>query len=83
MSYMFQADALFPWKSVLANVMMGPVLLGTPKREATELARDWLRRVGLAGFRHRHGRAGTVLLDRRPHGCGKSTTLAQVSGLER
>src|SRR6476619_1032558 len=30
-SYMFQADALFPWKSVLRNVMMGPILLGTPK----------------------------------------------------
>lgn len=53
-SYMFQADALFPWKSVLHNVMMGPVLLGTPRREATELARDWLRRVGLAGFEDRY-----------------------------
>jgi len=53
-SYMFQADALFPWKSVLANVAIGPVLLGTPKREATVLAMDWLRRVGLAGFEDRY-----------------------------
>ena len=53
-SYMFQADALFPWKTVLDNVMVGPVLLGTSKREATELARDWLRRVGLAGFEDRY-----------------------------
>ncbi|HEV7187953.1 MAG TPA: ABC transporter ATP-binding protein [Blastococcus sp.] len=53
-SYMFQADALFPWKSVLSNVMMGPVLVGTPKREATELAMDWIRRVGLAGFEDRY-----------------------------
>lgn len=53
-SYMFQADALFPWKSVLANVLIGPTLLGTPKREATALARDWLRRVGLAGFEDRY-----------------------------
>lgn len=53
-SYMFQADALFPWKSVLGNVMMGPSLLGMPKREATDLARDWLRRVGLAGFEDRY-----------------------------
>jgi len=52
-SYMFQADSLFPWKSVLNNVMTGPVLLGTPKRDATVLARDWLRRVGLAGFEDR------------------------------
>jgi len=53
-SYMFQADALFPWKTVLANVVIGPVLLGTPKREATTLAMDWLRRVGLAGFEDRY-----------------------------
>jgi NitT/TauT family transport system ATP-binding protein len=53
-SYMFQADALFPWKTVLGNVLVGPVLLGTPKKEATLLARDWLRRVGLAGFEDRY-----------------------------
>jgi NitT/TauT family transport system ATP-binding protein len=53
-SYMFQADALFPWKSVLHNVMMGPILVGTPKREAAELAADWIRRVGLAGFEDRY-----------------------------
>src|SRR5689334_4151732 len=53
-SYMFQADALFPWKSVLHNVMMGPILVGTPKREAAELASDWIRRVGLAGFEDRY-----------------------------
>ena len=28
---MFQADSLFPWKTVLGNVMMGPILLGTSK----------------------------------------------------
>lgn len=53
-SYMFQADSLFPWKSVLGNVMMGPVLLGTSKKQATTLALDWLRRVGLAGFEDRY-----------------------------
>ncbi|MDL9980556.1 ABC transporter ATP-binding protein [Microbacterium sp. ASV49] len=53
-SYMFQADSLFPWKTVLANVMVGPVLTGTPKRQAISLARDWLRRVGLNGFEDRY-----------------------------
>jgi len=53
-SYMFQADALFPWKTVLSNVAIGPALLGMPKREATLLAMDWLRRVGLAGFEDRY-----------------------------
>ena len=53
-SYMFQADSLFPWKTVLNNVMTGPVLTGTPKKKAAVLARDWLRRVGLAGFEDRY-----------------------------
>ncbi|GAA0999736.1 ABC transporter ATP-binding protein [Subtercola frigoramans] len=53
-SYMFQADSLFPWKTVLQNVMVGPILLGTSKKNATVLAIDWLRRVGLAGFEDRY-----------------------------
>lgn len=53
-SFMFQADALFPWKSVLGNVMVGPLLNGTAKRDAIALSRDWLRRVGLAGFEDRY-----------------------------
>jgi NitT/TauT family transport system ATP-binding protein len=53
-SFMFQADALFPWKTVLGNVMIGPLLHGVPKRQASETARDWLRRVGLAGFEDHH-----------------------------
>ncbi len=52
--FMFQADALFPWKTVLGNVMIGPMLNGTPKKDAVALARDWLRRVGLAGFEDRY-----------------------------
>ena len=53
-SFMFQADALFPWKTVLGNVMIGPVLHGASKKDAIALARDWLRRVGLAGFEDRY-----------------------------
>lgn len=53
-SFMFQVDALFPWKSVLGNVMIGPTLNGMKKKDATSLARDWLRRVGLAGFEDRY-----------------------------
>jgi NitT/TauT family transport system ATP-binding protein len=48
--FMFQQDAVFPWKSVLANVSAGPLFRGTAKKEAVERARDWLRRVGLSGF---------------------------------
>ncbi|GAB3579940.1 ABC transporter ATP-binding protein [Calidifontibacter terrae] len=53
-SFMFQNDALFPWKSVLGNVMIGPTLNGMSKKDAVDLARDWLRRVGLAGFEDRY-----------------------------
>jgi NitT/TauT family transport system ATP-binding protein len=48
--FMFQTDAVFPWKSVLANVAAGPLFRGTPRREALRDAREWVRRVGLAGF---------------------------------
>ncbi|MDF3301446.1 ABC transporter ATP-binding protein [Streptomyces tropicalis] len=53
-SFMFQTDALLPWKTVLGNVLMGPVFRGTPKQQAQASARDWLRRVGLAGFEDRY-----------------------------
>jgi NitT/TauT family transport system ATP-binding protein len=53
-SFMFQTDALLPWKTVLGNVEMGPLFRGVARRQARELARDWLRRVGLAGFEDRY-----------------------------
>ncbi|HWD68607.1 MAG TPA: ABC transporter ATP-binding protein [Solirubrobacteraceae bacterium] len=53
-SFMFQADALMPWKTVVANVMMGPLFHGLSKHEARARATDWLRRVGLAGFEDHH-----------------------------
>jgi len=48
--YMFQADAMLPWRSVLANVAAGPLWRGVDKAQAHERARDWIGRVGLAGF---------------------------------
>jgi NitT/TauT family transport system ATP-binding protein len=53
-SFMFQQDALLPWKTVVGNVEMGPIFRGAGRRKARELARDWLRRVGLAGFEEHH-----------------------------
>ena len=52
--YVFQTDAVFPWKSVLENVAAGPRYRGTSNREAREKARDWISRVGLAGFEDRY-----------------------------
>jgi len=53
-SFMFQADALMPWKTVLGNVALGPVFRGVPRKEAQSQARDWVRRVGLTGFEEHH-----------------------------
>jgi NitT/TauT family transport system ATP-binding protein len=48
--FVFQTDALLPWKSVLANVALGPTFRGVNKHDAHRKARDWLEVVGLAGF---------------------------------
>jgi NitT/TauT family transport system ATP-binding protein len=50
--YMFQADAMLPWRTVLANVAAGPLWRGAKKADAESKARDWIERVGLAGFEH-------------------------------
>jgi NitT/TauT family transport system ATP-binding protein len=52
-AYLFQQDALLPWRSVLDNVMLGLVFREVPRREAAEAARRWIARVGLAGFEDR------------------------------
>jgi NitT/TauT family transport system ATP-binding protein len=49
-SFVFQSDALLPWKPVEDNVALGPMFKGAPKGDALQRARDWLRVVGLAGF---------------------------------
>lgn len=49
-SFMFQTDALMPWKPVIDNVALGPTFRGTPRAQALAKARDWLRTVGLTGF---------------------------------
>ncbi|HEX5213661.1 MAG TPA: ABC transporter ATP-binding protein [Pseudolabrys sp.] len=69
--YLFQADALFPWKTALENVAIGLEIAGTPASEARPRAQEWLERVGLGPFG-----------DRYPHmlsgGQRKRVGLAQV-----
>ena len=48
--YMFQNDAVQPWRSVLDNVAAGPRYRGASKAKARELARVWVDKVGLGKF---------------------------------
>ncbi len=69
--YMFQGEALLPWRSAESNVMAGLEFAGVPQDEARARAQDWLKRVGLGGFG-----------DRYPHqmsgGMRKRVMLAQT-----
>lgn len=69
--YMFQGEALMPWRNALSNVTAGLEFAGVPPGEARQRGMEWLRRVGLGGFE-----------DRYPHqmsgGMRKRTMLAQT-----
>ena len=69
--YMFQAESLMPWRSALDNVLAGLQFVGVDRSEAERRAREWLERVGLAGFEKRY-----------PHelsgGMRKRVALAQI-----
>lgn len=69
--YLFQADALFPWKTARDNVAIGLEIAGTARAEALARAQEWLVSVGLGTFG-----------DRYPHmlsgGQRKRVGLAQV-----
>lgn len=73
--YMFQSEALMPWRSALDNVMVGLRYRGVSDADARAQAQQWLARVGLTGFG-----------DRFPHqlsgGMRKRTALAQVLALD-
>ena len=48
--YVFQAPALFPWRTVLGNVMLPLQIQGTDKAQNRGAALAHLERVGLKGF---------------------------------
>jgi NitT/TauT family transport system ATP-binding protein len=52
--YLFQADALFPWKTAIENVAIGLEIAGRPAADARAEAQKWLARVGLANFGERY-----------------------------
>jgi NitT/TauT family transport system ATP-binding protein len=52
--YLFQADALFPWKTAIDNVAIGLEIAGAPRALALERAQGWLTSVGLGAFGNRY-----------------------------
>lgn len=73
--YMFQTEALMPWRTARENVMAGLEFRGVPLGEGGRQADQWLKRVGLGDFG-----------DRYPHqlsgGMRKRTALAQTLVLD-
>ncbi|HEX2531194.1 MAG TPA: ABC transporter ATP-binding protein [Burkholderiaceae bacterium] len=73
--YMFQTEALMPWRSALQNVIAGLQFRGMADAQAEQLGQEWLTRVGLQGFG-----------DRYPHqlsgGMRKRVALAQTLVLD-
>jgi NitT/TauT family transport system ATP-binding protein len=69
--FLFQRDALLPWKSVLDNVLLPLELRGIRGEAARARAADWIGRVGLRGFEasYPHQLSG---------GMRKRTALAQT-----
>jgi NitT/TauT family transport system ATP-binding protein len=49
-TYMFQQDALLPWKTVLENVGLGLTFRGLKTAETQRQAMQWVERVGLKDF---------------------------------
>jgi NitT/TauT family transport system ATP-binding protein len=52
--YLFQADALFPWKTAIDNVAIGLEIVGVARAEALARAQKWLDAVGLGAFAGRY-----------------------------
>lgn len=54
LGYVFQAYALFPWRTVLENVGAGLEIRGVKRKERREIAKEYIDLVGLGEFTNRY-----------------------------
>jgi NitT/TauT family transport system ATP-binding protein len=73
--FLFQDDALLPWRTARYNVALGLRIRGTARTAAERTADDWLAHVGLQGFGDRYPA-------QLSGGQRKRVALAQVLALE-
>ncbi|MGE0254067.1 MAG: ABC transporter ATP-binding protein [Alphaproteobacteria bacterium] len=73
--FLFQDDALLPWRTARQNVALGLRIRGMDKEAALAEADSWLERLGLAGFGNRWPR-------QLSGGQRKRVAIAQVLALK-
>jgi len=73
--FLFQDDALLPWRTARQNVALGLRIRGSAIRDAEEMAEHWLARLGLEGFGNRYPR-------QLSGGQRKRVAIAQVLALK-
>jgi NitT/TauT family transport system ATP-binding protein len=50
----FQEHALFPWRTVLQNIIFGPQMMGRQLAESHALADQYINLIGLSGFQNHY-----------------------------
>jgi NitT/TauT family transport system ATP-binding protein len=73
--FLFQDDALLPWRTALQNVALGLRIRGRAVKDAEEMAGQWLARLGLEVFGNRYPR-------QLSGGQRKRVAIAQVLALQ-
>ena len=73
--FLFQDDALLPWRTVLENVALGLRIRGAARADAAARAAHWLSLLGLDGFGDRYPR-------QLSGGQRKRVAMAQVLALQ-
>jgi NitT/TauT family transport system ATP-binding protein len=74
-AYLFQGEALMPWRRAIDNIMVGLLFRGVGRTEARRIATDWLSRVGLQG-------RGELFPHQMSGGMRKRVAIAQALAID-